>query len=121
MLQAPRHSPCARCRSQVRSFPLAPASNSGDGVLDDNGPYRLNPQQLCRHQKRIRGGLSGKTLRMDHVAIDLYLEEVVQLGGLQDSRAILTRGDDGDFEPIAVKLMDESARFRRRAPRPCPL
>ena len=50
----------------------------------------FTPQQLCRHQERIRGGLPGKTLRMDRVAIDPHLEEVVQLGGLEHGRAVLT-------------------------------
>ena len=44
---------------------------------------------------------------MDHVAIDPHLEEVIQFGGLQDGLAVLARGDDGDFEPVAAELMDE--------------
>ena len=51
--------------------------DSGDGVLNDDGPFWFTPQQLCRHQERIGCGLPGKTLRMDRVAIDLHLEEVV--------------------------------------------
>ena len=30
-----------------------------------------------------------------------------KLGGLQHSRAVLTRGDNGNFEPMAAELMDE--------------
>ena len=43
--------------------------------------YRLNAEQLCRHQERIRGGFPGKSLRLDHIAIDPHLEEVIQFGG----------------------------------------
>src|SRR5262249_32634411 len=77
------------------------------GILDYNRPSRLNPEELCPHQVCIRGGFSGQMLRTDHVAIHSYLEEVGQLGGLQDSRAVLTRGDDGDFESMVAELMDE--------------
>ena len=48
------------------------------------------PSSFARHQKGIRGGLAGKMLRVDRVAIDLHLEEVVQLGGLHYDRAVLT-------------------------------
>ena len=47
-----------------------------------------NPEQLCRHQKGIRGGFPGQVLRMDHVAVDLDLEEGIQFGGLQDGPAV---------------------------------
>jgi hypothetical protein len=46
-------------------------------------------------------------LSVDHVAIDLYVEEVIQFGGLYNGRAVLARGDDGDFEPLMAELMDE--------------
>ena len=69
--------PLARDTDHKSEASISAGLDSGDGILDDNGPYRFNPQQLCRHQKRIRGGLPGKTLRMDRVAIDLHLEEVV--------------------------------------------
>jgi hypothetical protein len=44
---------------------------------------------------------------MDYVAVDLYIEEVIQLDGPQNGRAVLTRGDDGDFEPTTAELMNE--------------
>jgi hypothetical protein len=44
---------------------------------------------------------------MDYVAIDLYIEEAIQLDGLQNGRAVLTRGDDGEFEAATAELMDE--------------
>jgi hypothetical protein len=69
--------PLARDTDHKPEVSISARLDSGDGILDDNGPYRFNPQQLCRHQKRIRGGLPGKTLRMDGIAIDLHLEEVV--------------------------------------------
>ena len=56
-------------------FPLTPASTPEIASSID-GPYGFNPQQLCRDQKRIRGGLPGKTLRIDRVAVDPHLEEV---------------------------------------------
>jgi len=45
----------------------------------------------------------------------LYVEAGVQLDGLQDGRAVLTRGDDGDFESVAAEVMDEldASRIRR--------
>src|ERR1700756_1225648 len=45
---------------------------------------------------------------MDHVAIDPDIKEFVQLGGLQDGRAVLTRGDYRNFESGAAELMDVS-------------
>ena len=99
--------PLARDTDHKSEVSISAGLNSGDGILDDNRPFGSDPEQLCRHQERIRGGFPGKTLRMDHVAIDLHLEEVIQLGGLQHGRAVLTRGDDGDFEPVAAELMDE--------------
>ena len=69
--------PLARDTDHKPEVPINAGLDSGDGILDDNGPYRFNPQQLCRDQKRIRRGLPGKTLRIDRVAIDPHLEEVV--------------------------------------------
>ena len=43
------------------------------------------------------------------------LEEGVQLGGLEDGPAVLTRGDDGNFEPLTPELMDEAERCPRKA------
>jgi hypothetical protein len=56
--------------------------DSRDGILDDDGPCRFNPQQLCSHQKGIRRGFPCQSLCVDHVAIDFHLEEGVQLGSL---------------------------------------
>ena len=69
--------PLARDTDHKSEPPISTGLDSGNGILDDNGTCRFNPQKLCGHQKRIRGGLTGKTLRMDRVAIDLHLEEVV--------------------------------------------
>jgi|SRR6516162_6121042 hypothetical protein len=55
---------------------------SRDGILDDNRPRRLNPEQLCSPQKRIRGRFPGQLLSMDHVAVDSRVETVSQFGGL---------------------------------------
>src|SRR5215831_1963342 len=80
----------------------------GKGVLYYNRPYWLNPKEPCRQQERIRGGFPGKSLLMNHIAVDAHLEEFVQLGGPQDSGAVLARGDHGNLESIAAELMDES-------------
>ena len=99
--------PLARDADHKSEVSISAGLDSGDGVLNDDGPFWFTPQQLCRHQERIGCGLPGKTLRLDRVAIDLHLEEVVQLGGLEHGRAVLTRGDDSNFEPVAAELMDE--------------
>ena len=72
----------ARDADHKPEVPGTPGLNSRDGILDDDRPCRLNPEQLRRHQERIRGGFSGQVLRLDHVAIDLHVEEGIQLGGL---------------------------------------
>src|SRR4029450_308499 len=51
--------------------------NSGDCILDDDRPRRLNPEQLCRHQKRIWRRFPGEVLCFDHLAIDPHIEERV--------------------------------------------
>src|SRR5262245_25118850 len=81
--------------------------NSGDGILDHNRPPRLNAEQPCRHQERIRRGFSGEILCFDRMAIDPRIEQRIQLCGFQNGRAVLTRGDEGDFESVATQLVDE--------------
>ena len=62
--------------------PAAPGLHSRESILDDDRSRRLNRQQLCGHQKGIRGGFARQVLRMDRVAIDSYLEEGIELGRL---------------------------------------
>jgi hypothetical protein len=64
--------------------------DSREGIFDDNRPFWINPEQLSCDQKRIRGGLSGQMLRLDHLAVDLHIESCIQLGGPQDRCAVLT-------------------------------
>jgi hypothetical protein len=40
--------------------PVTPGLDPRDGVLDDDRSSRLNPEERCRHQERIRGGLPGQ-------------------------------------------------------------
>ena len=56
-----------------------------NGVFDDDGACRRDPQQFRRLQKCIRGRLAGEMLGMDDVAVDSGIEETVQSGGFQDS------------------------------------
>jgi hypothetical protein len=51
--------------------PCRPGLHSRQGILNHDRPCRLDPNQLCRHQVRIRGGFSGQVFRVDHIAIDL--------------------------------------------------
>src|SRR5215472_16141315 len=44
---------------------------------------------------------------MDRVAVDLYVKEVSQFGGFQNSRAVLARGNDGDLEAELTQLPDK--------------
>ena len=74
--------PFARDADHKSEVPSRAGLNSGDGIFNDNRSRRLNPEQLCRHQERIRRGFPGQLLRLDHVAIDLYLEKGIQVGGL---------------------------------------
>jgi hypothetical protein len=64
------------------NFPLDPAWTPEMGVLDDDRPRGLNSKQPCDYQAGIRRGFSSQLLRMDHVAVDLHLEEGIQLRGL---------------------------------------
>src|SRR5262252_331067 len=99
--------PLARDTNHKSELPFEPGLDAGDGILDDDRPRRFNPEQPCRYQERVRGGFPGQLPLRDRVAIDLYIEEGLQLGGLQDGRAVLARGDDGNFEPAIAKLMDQ--------------
>src|SRR5215475_6298633 len=81
--------------------------NPRDGILDDNRPSRFNPKQLGCHQEGIRGGLPGKLLRFDRVAVDPDIEEGIKFGGRQNGIAVLTRGDDGGLESETAELMNE--------------
>ena len=63
-------------------MPVTPGLDSRDGVLDDHRACRLNPEELCRHQERIRADL-GQVLGMDHIAIDSHLEEGTNLAALK--------------------------------------
>jgi hypothetical protein len=69
--------PFARDTDYKPELPIRAGLDSGDGILDHNRPFRLNAEQLCRHQERIRGRLPGKSLRLDHIPIDPHPEEVV--------------------------------------------
>src|SRR5262245_36415975 len=85
-----------------------PGLDSRDGVLDDDRPCRLNSKQPRPNEESIRGRLSGQVFCLDHGTIDTHFEQIVQLGGLQDGRAVFTRGDDRYFEPVTAQLSDES-------------
>jgi hypothetical protein len=88
---------------------------------------RLHPEMasstttvsLGSASRSFRGGLPGKSLCLDHIALDPHLEEVVQLGGPQDAIAVFTGGDGRNFEPFAAELLNQS-HGRRKAPRPPP-
>src|SRR4029077_4625328 len=58
-------------------LPIGTGLNSGNGILDDHRPYRLNTELLCRYQERIRGRVPGKSLCLDQIAVDPHFEQVV--------------------------------------------
>src|SRR5262249_15757896 len=97
----------ARDSDHESEVAVKPGLDSRDGVLDDDGPCRLNSKQPCPNEESIGSGFSGQVLCLDHGTIDTYFEQIVQLGGLQDSRAVFTRGDDRYFEPVTSQLTDE--------------
>src|SRR6516162_7976900 len=99
--------PLARDTDHKPELPVGSGLHSRKGILDNNRPCRLNPEQVCRHQVSIRLGFACQVPRMDRVAIDLYVEEVLQFRGLQNGGAVLARGDDRDFEPLMPKLIKE--------------
>src|SRR5262249_53603166 len=66
------------------------------------------PEKSCCHQERIWRRFSGESFRLDDVAIHPHLEEIIQFGGFQHGRAILTRRHNSDLEPVAAELMNES-------------
>jgi len=72
----------ARDADHKAEVPVGPGLHSREGVLNDNRSSRLNSEQFCRRQIRIRGGFPRQFLRMNHVAIDLYVEDAIQFGGL---------------------------------------
>src|SRR5689334_11921582 len=97
----------ARDADYKPELPVAPGLHSRKGVLNDNRSCGLNAEQFCRHQITVRGRFPSQVLGMDHVAIDLHVEEMIHLGCLQDSRAILARSDNGDSEFSMPELTDE--------------
>ena len=67
------------------SFPICGITHgldSRDGIFNDNRVSWINPQQPCRHQKRIRSRLPCQAMCTDGGAVDPHVEECVQLGGL---------------------------------------
>src|SRR5262245_36152144 len=85
-------------------IPTEAGPHSRDGILDHNRALRLDPEQGCGHQERIGGRLPRQVMRVDHVAVDLHVKEVVELDGLQDRAAVLARGDDSDLEASISEL-----------------
>src|SRR5262245_48079197 len=85
-----------------------PGLDPRDGILDDDRPCRFNSKQPRSNKESIGGGFSGQLFCLDHGAIDAYLEQIVQIGGLQDGRTVFTRGDDRYFKPVTAQLSDES-------------
>ena len=62
--------PLARDADHKSEIPVRPGLHSRERILDDNG--------FCRHQVSVRGGFAGQVFGMDHIAIDLYVEAVIQ-------------------------------------------
>src|SRR4030095_647979 len=106
--------PLACDADHAPKVPLAPSLHSRDSILDDHTACRICSEQLRCHQERIWCGLPGQVLLTDRVAVDAHLEEVLQLGGFEDGVAVLTCGDDGNFESLLTELTDEldSPRIR---------
>src|SRR6478672_3548793 len=102
------HIPLARDADHKPEVSIRAGLHSGNGILDDNRPFRLDPEKSCRHQIRIRRWFSGESFRFDDVAIHPHLEEIIQLGGFEHGRAVLTRRHHGDLESVAAELMNES-------------
>ena len=74
--------PLARDADHKPEVPVAPGLHSREGVLDDNRSRGLGAEQFCRRQVTVRGGLSSQVFGMDYVPVDLYVEEMIQLGCL---------------------------------------
>jgi hypothetical protein len=74
--------PLARDADHKPEIPVRTGLHSREGVLDDNGAHGFNPEQFCRHQVSIRSWFAGQVFGMDNIAIDLYVEEMIQLGRL---------------------------------------
>jgi hypothetical protein len=100
--------PFARDTNHEPEISIRAGLYPGNGILDDDRPGWLDPKKFCSHQERIRRRLAGESFRLDGVAIHPHLEEVVQLGGFQDMRAVLTRGHDGNLESVAADLTNEA-------------
>ena len=60
-------------------LPIAASLYPRKCILDDNRSRGLNSEQLRRHQITVRGGFSCQVFGVDHIAIDLYVEEMLQL------------------------------------------
>jgi len=74
--------PLARDADHKAEVPVRSGLHSREGILDDNRPRRLDPEQFCRHQVSVRGRFPSQVLGVDYVAIDLHVEEMIQLGTL---------------------------------------
>jgi hypothetical protein len=68
MLQLLRAAP-ARDPDHKAEISIRAGLDSGDGVLDDNGPCRLDPEKSCRHQEGIGRRFSRESFRFDGVAL----------------------------------------------------
>ena len=67
--------PLARDTDHKPEVPINAGLDSGNSILDDDSPFRLNPEDSCGHQKRIRSRFTSKTLGLDRVAVDPHFEK----------------------------------------------
>ena len=87
--------PLARDADHQPEIPVKPGLDSGDAMTTARAGSTPSRVAAIKNVSRcpeegIRGGLAGQLLRIDRVAINLHLEEGIQIGGLQDGLAVLT-------------------------------
>ena len=58
-------------------LPVRSGLHARKGILNDNRSRGLNFEHFCCHQVAVRGGFASEVLGVDHVAIDLRVEEAI--------------------------------------------
>src|SRR2546430_2194453 len=71
--------------------------DSRERVLVDGGLFRLCVQNVRRFQVGVGGGLALQMLTLRVVAVDLGVEEALELCRVQHLGGVLARGDDRDL------------------------
>ena len=78
----------------VAEVPGAPGVDAGERVLEHHRLRRVDAERARGGEERVGRRLAGEMLLGGDDAVDAYVEQVVDAGGLEHLPAVLARRDD---------------------------